>query len=148
MSTYGFQFVGTGLLATFNASTPAWQHYLYIIPASIGFGGSITVLLIALISSVSVKGIISCTSANDRSSNCYRDELFVPKHRICGWYHSNSVCPPKSFEEVAHRTYSWAKCRIRILPTFTECNIRLLPKYEKLLPRYMIQILSPWKFEA
>jgi hypothetical protein len=56
MSAYAFQFVGTAILATFNASTPAWEHFLCIVPAGIGFGGTITVLLIALISSVSIKG--------------------------------------------------------------------------------------------
>lgn len=56
MSAYAFQFVGTAILATFNASTPAWEHFFCIIPAGIGFGGTITVLLIALISSVSIKG--------------------------------------------------------------------------------------------
>ena len=56
MSAYAFQFVGTAILATFNSSTPAWEHFLCIIPAGIGFGGTITVLLIALISSVPIKG--------------------------------------------------------------------------------------------
>jgi hypothetical protein len=116
MSTYGFQFVGTGLLATFDSSTPAWQHYLCIVPASIGFGGSITILLIALISSVSVKGMLFCIVVNDRSSDSYRNELFIPKYRICSWYHNSSMCSTKSLEEVAHRTYSRTKCRIRILP--------------------------------
>jgi len=56
MSAYGLQFIGTGLLATFNTSTPAWQQYTFVIPAAVGVGGSITILLIALISAVPVKG--------------------------------------------------------------------------------------------
>jgi hypothetical protein len=56
MSASALQFLGTGLLATFNTSTPAWEQYAFPVPAAIGFGGSITILLIALISAVPVKG--------------------------------------------------------------------------------------------
>jgi len=57
MTAYALQAVGSGLLATFNTSTPSWQQYLYIVPSGIGFGATITLLLIALISSVPVKGL-------------------------------------------------------------------------------------------
>jgi hypothetical protein len=78
MSAYIFQFVGTGLLATFNASTPSWAHYTFVVPAGIGFGGSITVLLIALISSLPPEGPVHINLTDDRSSNGHRDELSLP----------------------------------------------------------------------
>jgi hypothetical protein len=57
MTSYAIQALGTGLLATFNTSTPSWQHYVYVFPLGIGFGGCITLLLIALISSVPAEGL-------------------------------------------------------------------------------------------
>jgi len=56
MSAYAFQFIGTGLFTTFNTHTPYWEHYLAMLPGGIGFGGTITLLLIALISSVPIEG--------------------------------------------------------------------------------------------
>jgi high-affinity nickel permease len=60
MTSYALQALGTGLLATFNTSTPSWQHYVFVFPFGVGFGGCITLLLIALISSVSVEGLKLC----------------------------------------------------------------------------------------
>ena len=56
MSGYALQFIGAGFLATFNTKTPYWEHYFAILPAGVGFGGIITLLLIALISSVPIEG--------------------------------------------------------------------------------------------
>jgi len=59
ISCYAIQFIGTALIATFNTNTPAWQHFVYSVPTGFGFGGTITLLLIALISSVPAEGIPS-----------------------------------------------------------------------------------------
>lgn len=104
MSAYIFQFIGTGILTTFNVSTPAWQHYLCIVPAGIGFGGTITVLLIALISSVPIKGSIVLYFANSRSSNSNRNELSLPKHWFCRGYYHHSMRVTEFIENVAHPT--------------------------------------------
>jgi hypothetical protein len=58
LSSYAFSLIGCGSIATFNSTTPAWEHFVCIFPAGIGYGGTLTLLLIALISSVSKKGII------------------------------------------------------------------------------------------
>jgi hypothetical protein len=87
MSAYAFQLVGTGLLATFDSLTPAWQHFTFVLPSGIGFGGSITVLLIALISSVPIEGCPSSFLSDHRSSNSYRNELFIPEYWFRGRYH-------------------------------------------------------------
>lgn len=50
------QFLGTVLITTFDTTTPAWKHFVYILPCGFGFGGAITLLLIALISSVPAEG--------------------------------------------------------------------------------------------
>jgi len=61
MSAYFLQFIGVGLLATFNTSTPTWEQFTFVFPAAVGVGGSITILLIALISAVPVKDQATAT---------------------------------------------------------------------------------------
>jgi hypothetical protein len=104
MSAYVFQFVGTAILSTFNASTPAWEHYLCIVPAGIGFGGTITVLLIALISSVPIKGSLILSLANNRSSNSDWNELSLPKHWLRRRHHHHTMRVTKFIENMAHPT--------------------------------------------
>jgi hypothetical protein len=107
MSAYVFQFIGTGLLATFNSLTPAWQHFTFVVPAGLGFGGTITILLIALISSVDVKGFLGWNGVDGRSSYGYGDELFVSQHGFCCWYNDISVRSPESFENMVDEIYPW-----------------------------------------
>lgn len=104
---YAFQFVGTGLLATFNIHTPAWEHFVCILPSGFGFSGSTTLLLVALISSVPVTGFPhSCYLTYNRPSNSHRNELSIPKCRICSRYHDNPMSPPKSPKDMAYKTHS------------------------------------------
>ena len=51
-------------MSTFNTHTPAWEHFLAILPSGIGFGGTITLLLIALISSVPIKDQATATGVS------------------------------------------------------------------------------------
>ena len=60
MSSYALQILGASLVVTFDTSTPSWHHYVFPIPMGIGFGATITLLLIALISSVPQKGSHLC----------------------------------------------------------------------------------------
>jgi hypothetical protein len=104
MSAYFFQFVGTAILSTFNVSTPTWEHYLGILPAGIGFGGTITILLIALISSVPIQGSFILFGANSRPSSSDWNELSLPKHWLRRRYHHYSMRVTKFIENMAHQT--------------------------------------------
>lgn len=56
MSTFIFQFLGTGVLVVFDEGTPSWMHFLCIVPTGIGYGGVSIILLIALLSSIPIEG--------------------------------------------------------------------------------------------
>jgi MFS family permease len=56
--------VGSALYITFDLATPTWATYLYMIPAGIGYGGMLTVTLIAMISAVDHKDQAVITSAS------------------------------------------------------------------------------------
>lgn len=55
---------GSALYITFDLNTPNWATYLYGIPAGIGYGGMLTVTLIAMISAVEHKDQAVITSAS------------------------------------------------------------------------------------
>ena len=57
MSTSALQIIGSVLIATFDLSTAAWKHFTFIFPGAFGFGGALTILLIALLSSVPSEGL-------------------------------------------------------------------------------------------
>lgn len=52
------------LVATFTLSTPAWQPFLYFFLVGVGYGGMLTITLLALISAVAHKEQAVITSAS------------------------------------------------------------------------------------
>lgn len=48
--TMGIYLVGTALLCTFNRDTPAWVTFVYTTPIGWGYGGMLTITLVAMIS--------------------------------------------------------------------------------------------------
>ena len=55
---------GSALYITFDLDTPSWATYLYMTPAGVGYGGMLTVTLIAMISAVEHKDQAVITSAS------------------------------------------------------------------------------------
>jgi MFS family permease len=55
---------GSALYTTFDLNTPTWATYLYMVPAGMGYGGMLTVTLIAMISAVDHKDQAVITSAS------------------------------------------------------------------------------------
>lgn len=44
--------LGSALLCTFNRNTPSWTTYIFVTPVGLGYGGMLTVTLVAMISAV------------------------------------------------------------------------------------------------
>jgi MFS family permease len=55
---------GSALYITFDLNTPTWATYVYMTPAGVGYGGMLTVTLIAMISAVEHKDQAVITSAS------------------------------------------------------------------------------------
>jgi MFS family permease len=55
---------GSALCTTFDLNTPTWATYLYMAPAGMGYGGMLTVTLIAMISAVDHNDQAVITSAS------------------------------------------------------------------------------------
>ena len=55
---------GSALYITLDLDTPSWATYLYMTPAGFGYGGMLTVTLIAMISAVEHKDQAVITSAS------------------------------------------------------------------------------------
>lgn len=60
----GIFVLACALVATFTLSTPAWQPFLYLLLAGIGYGGMLTITLLALIAAVTHKDQAVITSAS------------------------------------------------------------------------------------
>lgn len=56
--------LGGALISTFSLTTPAWQPFLYVFIYGVGYGGALTVTLVALISAVDHKFQAVVTSAS------------------------------------------------------------------------------------
>lgn len=50
IATLGIYILGAVLLTTFNRSTPAWTTFAYVTPLGWGYGGMLTITLVAMIS--------------------------------------------------------------------------------------------------
>lgn len=55
---------GTALYITFDLHTPSWATFVYMIPSGLGYGGMLTVTLVAMISAVEHKDQAVITSAS------------------------------------------------------------------------------------
>jgi hypothetical protein len=55
---------GSALYVTFDLNTPTWATYVFMTPAGVGYGGMLTVTLIAMISAVEHKDQAVITSAS------------------------------------------------------------------------------------
>lgn len=55
---------GAGLICTLNFASPAWQTYVYLIPGGFGYGGMLTITLVALIAAIDQKYQATITSAS------------------------------------------------------------------------------------
>lgn len=55
---------GAALICTLNFSAPDWQTYVYLVPGGFGYGGMLTITLVALIAAVDHKHQAVITSAS------------------------------------------------------------------------------------
>ena len=62
--TMGIFIAGAALICTLNFSSQAWQTYVYLIPGGFGYGGMLTITLVALIAAVDHKDQAVVTSAS------------------------------------------------------------------------------------
>lgn len=56
--------IGGALICTLNFSSPEWQTFVYVIPGGFGYGGMLTITLVALIAAVDHKDQAVITSAS------------------------------------------------------------------------------------
>ena len=56
--------LGEALYVTFDLQTPAWATFVYVIPTGIGYGGMLTITLVAMISAVEHKDQALITAAS------------------------------------------------------------------------------------
>jgi hypothetical protein len=124
-------------LATFNTHTPAWEHFLAIFPSGIGFGGTITLLLIALISAVPIKDQATATGVS---------YLFRSTGAVVGITTTQCV--------LQNLLKTWLNQRIQgpnaeyVRSPYILSNLnRLLLKFVNLQIRYIIRILFPLRSE-